>query len=75
MKKLMNCQTLHLEKFNGYLGNVVTEGSYCEQKIFISKYDEINSNLFELLNNTENNIKNEKTKVKRLSKFGNSYHE
>lgn len=75
MKKLIDGKELYLKAFNGYLGTEETMGPYCEQKIFVSEYDDENASLSELIINLENKIEKGKSNVRKLSKIGIYYSE
>lgn len=72
-EKLINGDELYLNAFSGYIGRKHTEGPYCEQEIFISKYNGENTDFYELMNDIEKNIIQNNQKIKKLSKVGIYY--
>ena len=71
--ELMNGKTIYIESYDCYLGTITKEGSYNEEEVFNSEYESHNRDIIELLINLENNIKEEKSDVKKLIKIGDGY--
>ena len=72
-KKIKEGNTLYINYNNAYLGNIKTEGPYCEQEVFMSNYESENNDFNELIINLNKNIKNNEKTSKKLIKIGSYY--
>ena len=71
--KIKEGMTLYINSNCGYVGLEKTEGPYCEQKVFDSKYESNNLGYFDLLLNLDQNIGQNLTCQRKLIKNGEVY--